>query len=71
MNTIKIVVQNDIADRIRQSDGQIELVDCDGLRVGLVRRPPTQEEIALAKARISGTGPNVTIAELIAKVESL
>jgi hypothetical protein len=71
MDTIKIVVQNDIADQIRRSNGQVELVDCDGLRVGLVRRLPTQEDIALAKGRSGGKGPNVTIEELIAKVESL
>ncbi len=67
----KIVVQNDIAEQIRHSDGQIELVDSDGHRVGVVRRPPTQEEIAVAKSRVGVKGTKVTIEELIAKVESL
>ena len=44
---IKIVVQSEIAEQIRHSDGPIELVDDQGMRVGVVRRPPTDQEIAL------------------------
>ncbi len=66
---IRIVVQADVADQIRRSDGQIELVDDQGNRVGLVRRPPTEEEIEYAKSRVGSTGPKFTVDELIAKVE--
>ena len=68
---IRIVVQADVADQIRRSDGQIELVDEHGNRVGVVRRPPTEEEIQYAKSRVGSKGPKVTIDELIAKVEAL
>ncbi len=68
---IRIVVQADVADQIRRSDGQIELVDDKGNRVGVVRRPPTEEEIEYAKSRIGSTGPKCSVDELIAKVESL
>lgn len=67
----RIIVQNDLAEQIRHSHGQIELVDRDGHRVGVVRRPPTQDEIAVAKSRVGSKGPKLSIAELIAKVESL
>ena len=68
---IRIVVQADVADQIRRSDGQIELVDDKGNRVGVVRRPPTEEEIKYAKSRIGSTGPKRSVDELIAQVESL
>ena len=68
---IRIVVQNDVADQIRSSEGQIELVDHQGQHLGVIRRSPTAEEIRIAKARIGSTGPKFTIAELIAKVEAL
>ena len=68
---IRIVVQADVADQIRRSDGQIELVDDKGNRVGVVRRPPTKEEIEFAKSRIGSEGPKCSVDELIAKVESL
>ncbi len=67
---IRIVVQPEIADQIRCSDGHIELVDIQGNRVGVVRRPPTEEEIEYAKTRIGSRGPKFTVDELISKVES-
>ena len=66
---IRIVVQNDIADQIRKSEGQVELVDDRGERVGVIRRPPTDDEVSFAKSRIGSKGPKFTINELIAKVE--
>ena len=68
---IRIVVQTDVAEKIRRSDGQIELVDVQGNRVGVVRRPPTENEIQIAKSRIESNGPKFTVDELIAKVEAL
>ncbi len=68
---IRIVVQADVADQIRRSDGQIELVDDQGNRVGVVRRPPTEEEIEYAKSRVGSKGAKLTVDELIAKVEGL
>lgn len=68
---IRITVHADLADQIRKSDGQVELVDQNGNRLGIVRRPPTDEEIRFAKSRIGTVGPKVTFDELIARVESL
>jgi hypothetical protein len=68
---IRIMVQADVADQIRRSDGQIELVDDQGNRLGVVRRPPTEQEIQYAKSRVGSTGPKLTLDELIAKVEAL
>jgi len=68
---IRIVVENGVADQIRKADGQIELVDNRGEPIGVVRRPPTSDEISLAKARMGAEGPKFTIEQLIEKVESL
>jgi hypothetical protein len=68
---IRIVVQADVADQIRRSDGQIELVDDQGNRLGVVRRPPTEEEINYAKSRLGSKGQKLTVDELITKVEVL
>jgi hypothetical protein len=67
----RIVVQSDVAEQIRQADGQIELIDDQGRRVGVVRRPPTEQEIQFAKARIGKNGPKFTVDEVIAKIEAL
>ena len=68
---IRITVQADVADQIRRSDGQVELVDERGNRLGIIRRPPTEEEVQFAKSRMGTSGPKVTFDELIARVESL
>ena len=68
---IRIVVQADVADQIRRSEGQIELVDEHGNRVEVVRRPPTKQEIEFAKSRVGIKGPKFTIDELVAKVTAL
>jgi hypothetical protein len=68
---IRIVLQNDVAEQIRRSDGQIELVDDQGRCVGVVRRPPTEQEVQFAQGRVGGNGPTFTVDELIAKVEAL
>jgi hypothetical protein len=68
---IRIVVQTDIAEQIRRSEGLIELVDDQGNRVGVVRRPPSDDEINFAKSRIGIAGLKLTIDDVIAKVESL
>lgn len=68
---IRIVVEQDVADQIRQADGHVELVDDRGRRVGVVHRPPTSAEIAFAKSRIGDEGRKYTVDELIAKVDAL
>ncbi len=68
---IRIIVQTEIAEQIRQADGQVELIDDQGQSVGVVRRPPTESEIQFAKSRIGSKGPKFTIDELLAKVEAL
>jgi hypothetical protein len=67
----RIVVQKEVAEQIRQSDGQVELVDEQGQPVAIARRPPTQEEIDFAKSRIGSKGPRFTAEEVIAKLEAL
>ena len=67
----KIVSQAEFAEQIRKSVGPIELVDDQGFPIGIVRRPPTEQKIELARARICREGPKFTTDELISKVEAL
>jgi hypothetical protein len=67
----RIVIQTEVADQIRRSDGHIELVDDQGNRVGIVRRPPSEDEIQIAKSRIGTEGPKFTVDQLIERVEAV
>ena len=67
----KILLQADLAEQIRESDGPIELMDDTGKCVGIVRRIPSGRDIETAKSRVGKTGPKFTVAELIAKLHQL
>lgn len=64
----KVAVAEDLAAKIRASDGPIELVDASGRTIGLVRRPPTEAEIGRARSRASSEGKRLSWAEVVAKV---
>ena len=65
---IKVAIAEEIAERIRSSEGSIELVDAKGQTVGFVRRPPTEAEIARARSRASQDGKRLSWAQVAAKV---
>lgn len=64
----KVAIAEEIAERIRSSEGPIELVDAQGQTVGVVRRPPTEAEIERARSRASQDGKRLTWAQVAAKV---
>ncbi|MEO8271224.1 MAG: hypothetical protein ABI557_15995 [Aureliella sp.] len=66
----KVAIAEELADRIRSSEGPIELVDAQGQTIGVVRRPPTQGEIERARSRASQDGKRVSWAQVAAKVRA-
>ena len=64
----KVAIGEEVAERIRSSEGPIELVDARGQTIGIVRRPPTQEEIERARMRASQDGKRLSWAQVAAKV---
>ncbi len=64
----KVAIAEDIAAKIRGSEGPIELVDSNGESIGTVRRPPTDAEIQRARSRASNNGKRLSWAQLVARV---
>ncbi len=64
----KLTVTEEIAERIRRSEGPIELVDSQGHTIGVVRRPPTETDIQRALERASKGGTRLTWAQVAAKI---
>ena len=64
----KVAIAEEVADRIRSSEGPIELVDAQGQTIGVVRRPPTETEIERARSRASQDGKRLSWAQVAAKV---
>ncbi len=65
----RVAVADDVAAKIRESEGPIELVDASGKTIGVVRRPPTESEIKRAKSRASQGGERLSWAQVVAKVQ--
>ena len=65
----RVAVADDVAAKIRESEGPIELVDASGQTIGIVRRPPTESEIKRAKSRASQGGKRLSWAEVVAQVK--
>jgi hypothetical protein len=64
----KVAIAEEIAERIRSSEGPIELVDAQGQTIGFVRRPPSESEIERARSRASQDGKRLSWAQVAAKV---
>lgn len=64
----KVAIAEEIAERIRRSEGPIELVDSHGQTIGFVHRPPTEAEIERARSRASQDGKRLSWAQVAAKV---
>ena len=64
----KLTVTEEIAERIRRSEGPIELVDSQGHTIGIVRRPPTDTNIQRARERASKGGTRLTWAQVAARI---
>jgi hypothetical protein len=66
----KVAIAEDIADKIRNGECPIELVDANGQTIGVVRRPPTEAEIERAKQRASHGRQRLSWAQVVAKVRN-
>ena len=68
---IKIVANDELVAELEAADGIVELVDKHGKRIGTISRPPSAEDIRIAKERIAGDGPWTSAADAIRHLESL
>ena len=56
---------------LEKAEGQVELIDSNGNRIGTITRPPNAEDIRIAKERLAVDGIWHTAAEAIKHLESL
>ena len=66
---IKIQIDVSVANQIEASPGRVELVDATGKTIGIVCRPPNDEEIDRARSRLSNGENTMTWAQMMSKVE--
>lgn len=65
----KIQIDSETVRQINAVVGPVELVDAEGQTVGVMKRPPTAEEIQRAKNRASQGGETLSWDQLMIKVK--
>lgn len=68
---VKVIATADQAKLLAESTGCVEIVDTDGKRLGTLLRPPSDEDIQIARDRIAGDGKRYTTEEVVSRLHSL
>ena len=68
---VQIVASEQLLRELEKSEGQVELIDAKGNRIGTITRPPSTEDIRIAKERLAVGRVWHTAAEAIKQLESL
>lgn len=68
---MKVVANEELLAALERVEGTVELVDKNGNRIGTISRPPSAEDIRIAKERLAGNGPWISAEDAIRHLESL
>jgi hypothetical protein len=68
---VKIVADERLVRELEKVEGRVELADANGICVGFVTRPPSAEDIRIAKERLANNAPRFTTEEVIDHLKSL
>ena len=68
---LRVVATEDQAKLLAESSESVEIVDSNGRRLGTVVRPPSEEDIQIAQARIAGAGKRYSTDEVVSHLRSL
>ncbi len=68
---VKIVARDELLRELENENAVIEFVDANGKRLGTLVRPPSDEDVRIAKERLAGDGKRYTTEEVVEHLRSL
>ena len=68
---VQVVATAEQAKLLAESNECVEFVDANGKRLGTLLRPPSDQDIQIAKDRIAGEGKRYTTEEVVSRLRSL
>lgn len=68
---VQVVMTEAQAKLFAAADETVEIVDANGRRLGTVLRPPSDEDVRIARERINQGGPRFTTEDVVAHLRSL
>jgi hypothetical protein len=67
---VQIVASDELVRQLETTEGIVELVDANGKRLGTLTRPPSAEDIRVAKERRAADKPGLTTDQLVERIQS-
>ena len=67
---VQIVVTDQLLRDLENAEGVVEFVDANGKRLGTLVRPPSEEDIRIARDRLASNAKRHTTEEIIAHLLS-
>ena len=68
---VQVIATADQAKLLLEAKESVEIVDANGKRLGTVVRPPSDEDVQIAKQRIEQSGKRYTTEQVISHLRSL
>jgi hypothetical protein len=68
---VQIVATKEFARQLANMEGVVELIDENGNRLGVLTRPPSDEDIRIAKERRDANTPGMTTVELVQRLNAI
>jgi len=67
---VRIVASDELVRQLEMTEGIVELVDAKGNRLGTLTRPPSAEDIRVAKERRTADKPGLTTDQLVERIQA-
>lgn len=68
---VRVVITPDQAKLLSESSERVEIVDVSGKTLGTLLRPPSDEDVQIAKERTEQGGKRYTTDEVVSHLRSL
>ena len=68
---VQIVATDELLRELENAQGAVEFVDANGKRLGTLVRPPSDEDMRIARERLAGSAVRHSTEEVISHLRSL
>lgn len=67
---VQIVASDEFTRQLESTEGIVELIDTNGRRLGMITRPPSNEDIRIAIQRRTANNPGITTELLVNRLNA-
>lgn len=68
---VQIIATDQLLRELENAEGNVEFVDANGKRLGTLVRPPSDDDIRIAKERLASNEPRYTTEQVLEHLRKL